>query len=61
MNSSTIKIAAAVIASVTLWLLGGLFFGHVVGMICVLLGVAIAGYTAGVIMDTPCPSTTGEK
>ena len=50
------KITVAVLASAALWLLGGLVFGHVIGMICVFLSITIAGYTAGVVMDTPEPS-----
>jgi hypothetical protein len=61
MNSNTVKIVLAVIASAALWMLGGLVFGHVVGMICVFLSITIAGYTAGVVMDTPCPITTCKK
>ena len=57
MNSNTIKVVAAVIVSATLWLTGVLMFGGTIGMICVFLGIIIAGYTAGVIMDTPNPSS----
>ena len=59
--TNTVKIVVAVIASAALWLLGGLVFGHVVGMICVFLSITIAGYTAGVVMDTPCPSSSVKK
>ena len=59
--SNTVKIVVAVIASAALWLLGGLVFGHVVGMIFVFLSITIAGYTAGVVMDTPCPSSSVKK
>jgi len=61
MSSNTLKIVLAVIVSAALWLLGGLVFGHVVGMICVFLSITIAGYTAGVVMDTPCPIATDKK
>ncbi len=57
MNSNIVKIVAAVIVSAALWLLGGLVFNHVVGMISVFISIAIAGYTAGVVMDTPCPTS----
>lgn len=61
MNSNTLKIVLAVIASAALWLVGGLVFDHVVGMICVFLSITIAGYTAGVVMDTPCPIAADKK
>ena len=57
MNSNTVKVVAAVIVSAALWLSGVLVFGGTIGMICVFLGIIIAGYTAGVIMDTPSPSS----
>lgn len=56
MSSNTVKIVVTVIASGVLWLLGGLVFGHVGLMICVFLSISIAGYVAGVVMDTPEPS-----
>ena len=55
MSPNTLKIVIAVLASAALWLLGGLVFNHVIGMICVFISITIAGYTAGVVMDTPCP------
>ena len=61
MNSNTVKIVSAVIVSAALWLLGGLVFNHVIGMICVFLSITIAGYTAGVVMNTPCPSSGTQK
>jgi hypothetical protein len=61
MNSNTAKIVIAVLASSALWLLGGLVFNHVIGMICVFLSITIAGYTAGAVMDTPCPIKACKK
>ncbi len=61
MNSNTVKIVAAVIVSAALWILGVLVFGNVIGMISIFLGIIIAGYTAGVIMNTPCPTSTIKK
>lgn len=55
--SNTVKVVAAVIVSAALWMGGVLMFGGAIGMLCVFLGITIAGYTAGVIMDTPCPAT----
>jgi uncharacterized membrane protein YccC len=55
MSSNTIKIVLAVLVSAALWLVGGLMLGHTAGMICVFISITIAGYTAGVVMDTPCP------
>ena len=58
MNSNTVKVVAAVVVSAALWLTGVLVFGGTIGMICVFLGIIIGGYTAGVIMDTPCTTST---
>jgi len=61
MSSNTLKITAAVIVAAALWIMGGLVFNHVIGMICVFLSISIAGYVAGVVMDTPCPIAKDNK
>ena len=61
MNSNTIKIVTAVIAAAILWIAGVMLFSHVVTMIFVILGITIAGYTAGVVMNTPSPSPTNRN
>ena len=55
--NNTVKVVAAVVVSVALWMAGVLIFGGAIGMICVFLGITIAGYVAGDIMNTPCPAT----
>ena len=55
--SNTVKIVIAVIVSIALWMAGVLIFGGAIGMLGVFLGITIAGYVAGDIMDTPCPVT----
>lgn len=53
------KLIVPVIIAAVLWLLGGFVFGKEVGMICVILGIAIVGYAAGSLMNSPGP--TSEK
>lgn len=36
-----------------LWLAGGFLLGKELGMICVILGLALAGWACGVFMNTP--------
>ncbi len=60
-NSNGVKLAGAVAIAAVLWLLGGFVFGKVIGMVCVVLGIAVIGYTAGSIMNTPSPSTAAKK
>ncbi|MEO8331572.1 MAG: hypothetical protein ABI479_04005 [Gallionella sp.] len=57
MDSKSRLLIKAVILAAILWLLGGLVFNMAVGMVCVLIGVAIVGWAAGNIMDTPTPSS----
>ena len=61
MNSNTIKIVTAVIAAAIMWIAGVMLFSHVVTMIFVILGITIAGYTAGVVMNTPSPSPSAAE
>lgn len=61
MSSNALKIVITVLASAALWMLGGLAFDHVIAMICVMISITIAGYTAGVVMDTPCPIKAVKK
>lgn len=60
-NSNGSKLAGAVAIAVVLWLLGGFVFGKAIGMVCVVLGIAVIGYAAGSIMNSPTPSTAGKK
>ncbi len=55
MRSKINTLIMSIIAAVTLWLIGGFFFNHAVGMICVLIGITIVGLAAGNIMNSPAP------
>ena len=55
MNSKTRTLILAIIAAVTLWLLGGFVFGKAVGMIFVIIGITIVGLAAGNVMNSPEP------
>ncbi len=61
MNSNTTKIVAAVVVAAVIWLFGVLTFGGHIGMISVFLSITLAGYTAGVVMDTPNPSAASKQ
>lgn len=54
-NSVCGKLIVPVIIAAVLWLLGGFVFGKEIGMICVILGIAIVGYAAGSLMNSPEP------
>ena len=56
MDSKSLILVLAVIAAAVLWLLGGLVFNMAVGMICVIIGIAIVGWAAGNVMDSPPPN-----
>ena len=36
-----------------LWLIGGFFLSKELGMVCVILGIAIAGWAGGAVMNSP--------
>lgn len=51
-------LVVSVIISVILWLVGGFAFGqtqfaHIFGIICVFVSIALVGYAAGNLMNTP--------
>jgi hypothetical protein len=56
MDSKVRLLVLSVIIAVALWLLGGFVFGHALGIVCVFLSIAIVGWAAGNLMDTPQPS-----
>ncbi|MFA6921786.1 MAG: hypothetical protein WC216_08080 [Gallionella sp.] len=41
------------IVAASLWLVGGFFLSKEMGMVCVILGIAIAGWAAGAVMNSP--------
>lgn len=43
-----------------LFALGGFFLNKEMGMVCVVFGIAIAGWGAGSAMNSPCDIHTGE-
>ncbi|MGA7595204.1 MAG: hypothetical protein WCA64_08405 [Gallionella sp.] len=58
MDSKIRLLVVSVIISVILWLIGGFAFGHtqfshVFGIVCVFVSIALVGYAAGNLMDTP--------
>jgi len=55
MDSKMRTLVMAIIAAIVLWLIGGFVFGKVVGMICVIIGIAIVGLAAGNVMNSPEP------
>jgi len=57
MDSKIRLLVLSVIISVILWLLGGFVFTHTFGIISVFLSIAIVGWAAGNLMNTPEPST----
>jgi hypothetical protein len=57
MDSKVRLLVLSVIIAVVLWLLGGFVFGHALGIVCVFLSIAIVGWAAGNLMDTPGAST----
>jgi hypothetical protein len=42
------------IVAATLWIVGGFFLSKELAMICVIFGIAIAGWAAGNVMNTEC-------
>jgi hypothetical protein len=61
MDSKTRTLILAVAVSVVLWLLGGFVFSHTLGIICVFVSIAIIGWAAGDLMNTPELTHGGEK
>ncbi len=61
MDSKVRLLVISVIISVFLWLVGGFAFGdsqfaHTFGIICVFVSIALVGWAAGNLMNTPEPS-----
>lgn len=42
------------IVAASLWLIGGFFLSKEMGMVCVIIGLAIAGWAAGNVMNSEC-------
>ena len=52
-HSNCKTLVVPLIIAAALWLVGGFFLSKEMGMVCVILGVAIAGWAAGRVMDSP--------
>lgn len=61
MDSKSLTLVVAVIATAIIWLLAGLASNMTVRMICVLAGVVVLGWAAGNMMNTPTPTTSKLK
>ena len=57
MDSKVQLMLLAIVASVSLWLLGGFVVNHSLGIIFVFLSIVFLGLAAGNLMDTPEPPT----
>jgi len=55
-KSNCSKLVVPVLIAALLWLVGGFVFGKDLGMIFVILGIAIIGYAAGSVMNSPIPA-----
>ncbi|MDO8208053.1 MAG: hypothetical protein Q7T38_09610 [Gallionella sp.] len=53
-NSNCKILVLPFIVAAALWLIGGFFLSKEMGMVCVILGIAIAGWAAGKAMNTEC-------
>lgn len=53
-NSNCKILVLPFIVAAALWLIGGFFLSKELGMICVILGIAIAGWAAGNAMNSEC-------
>lgn len=45
------------LTAAALWAVGGFFLGKELGMVCVIIGLGIAGWGAGSIMNSECELT----
>jgi hypothetical protein len=52
-NSNCKTLVVPLIVAAALWLVGGFFLSKEMGMVCVILGIGIAGWAAGRVMDSP--------
>ncbi len=42
------------VIAAALWIVGGFFVGKELGMVCVIVGLGIAGWGAGNVMNSEC-------
>lgn len=55
MEQSNCKVLVpTLLIAATLFLVGGFFLSKELGMVCVVFGIAIAGWGAGSAMNSPC-------
>lgn len=53
-NSNCKVLVLPFVAAAALWLIGGFFLSKEMGMVCVIFGIAIAGWAAGNAMNSAC-------
>lgn len=53
-NSNCKILVLPFLVAASLWLIGGFFLSKEMGIVCVILGIAIAGWAAGNAMNTEC-------
>lgn len=53
-NSGSKVILWPFAAAAFLWLIGGFFLSKEMGMVCVVFGIALAGWAAGNVMNSGC-------
>lgn len=52
-HSNCKLLVVPMIVAAALWLIGGFFLSKELGMVCVILGIGIAGWAAGSVMNSP--------
>jgi hypothetical protein len=60
-NSNCKILVLPFVAAAALWLIGGFFLSKEMGMVCVILGIALAGWGAGMAMNSECKLTEADK
>ncbi|GEM_PF-703185 len=53
-NSNCKILVLPLIIAAALWLVGGFFLSKELGMVCVVLGLGLAGWAAGTAMNSEC-------
>ncbi len=53
-NSNCKTMVWPFVVAAALWLVGGFFLSKEMGMVCVILGIALAGWAAGCMMNSDC-------
>jgi hypothetical protein len=56
-KSNCKKMVPALLVAIALFLAGGFLLSKELGMICVIFGIAIAGWGAGTVMNSETPAS----